>query len=144
MSMHANIRSEPSRKRPQRVTVLAILAAIAGVGAILAVLAGAVIHGPGSLDAIEGLIVAGALALAALCLAVAYGAWTLKPWAWTLGVVAGGATTLYMTAVLVRGWTDLMTDAPPLAVVALLVLVAAAAGLFAWSRPEVKAALRRA
>lgn len=144
MSTNPDTRSQTSRQRPQTVAILVILVAIAGVGAVLAVLAGAAIHGLSSLDAIEGLIVAGALALGALCLAVAYGAWTLKPWAWTLGVVAGGATILYMTAVLVRGWTDLMADAPPLAVVGLLVLVAATAGLFFWSRPEVKAAFGRA
>ena len=143
MSTNQDTRSQTSRRRPQTVAILAILVAIAGVGAVLAVLAGAAIHGLTSLDAIEGLIVVGALALAALCLAVAYGAWTLKPWAWTLGVVAGGATILYMAAVLVRGWADLMADAPPLAVVGLLVLVVATAGLFFWSRPEVKAAFGR-
>jgi hypothetical protein len=63
-----------------------------------------VIHGLGSLDATETIIVLGALALSALYLALAYGAWTLKPWGWTLGVIAGAATIVYMTAVLVRGW----------------------------------------
>ncbi len=130
--------------RPPVVTTLAILVALAGIGAVLAVLAGAVIHGPGSLDAIEALIVLGALALAALYLTVAYGAWTVEPWAWRLGVIAGTATIVYMVAVLVRGWADLMVDAPPLAVISLAVIAVVGVGLFIWFRPEVKGAFRRA
>ncbi len=55
------------------------------MGAVLGVLAGAfVIHGLASLDARDAIIVLPALGLAALYLAFAYGAWTLKSWGWRL------------------------------------------------------------
>jgi len=81
------------RARPQGITILAILAAIGGVLGVLAGLAlvgigGLAAAGTGFLSgfiAIFGLIV---LAQSVLLLAFAYGAWTLKPWGWTLGVVA--------------------------------------------------------
>ena len=112
---------------------------------MLGVLAGAlVIHGLGRLDPIEIVIVLLALVMSALYLVFAYGAWTLKPWGWTLGIVAGAASIVYMTALLIRGWTDLVVDAPPLALIGVLVVVIAAVGLFVWTRPEVKAAFESA
>jgi hypothetical protein len=134
-----------SPQRPASVTVLAILAALGGVGAVLGVLAGAfVIHGLASIDATDVIIVTPALALAALYLVFAYGAWTLRSWAWMLGIVAGVGSIVYTTAVLVGGWAELMRDAPPLAMFGILVVVIAAVGLFLWSRPDVKAAFERA
>lgn len=82
--------------RPQGVTILAILAAIGGVLGLLAgVLAlgigGAVAAGgSGVLGGLVGLLGIVAIAQGALALAFAYGAWTLKPWAWMLGIVAFG------------------------------------------------------
>jgi Predicted membrane protein (DUF2127) len=77
-------------QRPTGITVLAILAAIGGVFGILGGLAligvGTVVAtstGLGGLAAILGLI---ALAYGILSLVLAYGFWTLQPWAWTLGV----------------------------------------------------------
>jgi uncharacterized membrane protein (DUF2068 family) len=77
-------------QRPTGITVLAILAAIGGVFGILGGLAligvGTVVAGAtglGGLAAILGLI---ALAYGVLSLVLAYGFWTLQPWAWTLGV----------------------------------------------------------
>lgn len=138
-------RPTPSSERPQTVTILAILAAVGGVGAILGVLAGAfVVHGLASLDISDAVIVTPALVLAGLYLAFASGAWTLKAWAWTLGVVVGVATVVYVTAILVTQWAELMRDAPPLAWMALLVVVIAALGLVLWFRPHVKAAFDRA
>ena len=134
----------PAPERPHAVTILAIVAAIGGVGAVLAVLAGAlVIHGLASLDATDAIIVTPALALAALYLALAHGAWTLKSWGWTLGVVAAVATIVYVAAILATQWAELMRDAPPLAWMAVLVAVVAAAGLVLWYRPDVKAAFDR-
>ena len=144
MSMHDVIRPASSRQRPRSVTILAILAAVGGLGAVLGVLAGSVIHGLASLDAIETIIVLAALAMSALYLAFAYGAWTLQSWGWTLGVVAGAASIVLTTAVLVRGWADLMVDAPPFALIGVLVVVIAAVALFFWFRPDVKAAFERA
>jgi hypothetical protein len=128
-------------ERPQTVTVVAILAAVGGVGAVLAVLAGAfVVHGVDSLDATDAVIVTPALVLAALYLALASGAWTLKPWAWTLGLVVAVATIAYVAAILGTQWTELMRDAPPLAWIGLLVAGIAAVGLVLWFRPDVKEA----
>lgn len=141
--MHQPATRASSRQRPLTVTILAILAAVGGVGAVLGIVVGAVIHGPGSLDEIEAIMVLGALAMSALYVAFAYGAWKLRSWGWALGIVAGAASIVLTTAVLVRGWADLMVDAPPLAVVALLVIVIAAVSLFFWFRPEVKAAFER-
>jgi hypothetical protein len=77
-------------QRPTGITVLAVLAAIGGVFGILGGLAligvGTVVAsttGLGGLAAIVGLI---ALAYGILSLVLAYGFWTLKPWAWTLGI----------------------------------------------------------
>jgi Predicted membrane protein (DUF2127) len=77
-------------QRPTGITVLAILAAIGGVFGILGGLAlisvGTVVatsSGLGGLAAVLGLI---ALAYGILSLVLAYGFWTLQPWAWTLGV----------------------------------------------------------
>lgn len=81
--------------RPTGVTILAILAAIGG---IVAVLGGITLLGVGTVGGIAGYGVLGALgtfgglivlALGVLWLYVAWGAWNLKPWAWTwLAVVA--------------------------------------------------------
>lgn len=84
------------RARPTGVTILAVLAAIGGV---LGLLGGVTLLGLGGLagvggsgllasyGAIFGII---AIVQGALALAFAYGAWTLQPWAWTLGIVAFG------------------------------------------------------
>ena len=64
--------------RPTGITILAVLAAIGG---ILGLFGGTVLFG-----ALGGLLGLAALAYAALLVAFAYGAWTLKPWAWPLGV----------------------------------------------------------
>ena len=137
-------RPAPSPERPGIVTVAAVLAAIAGVVVILGVLAGAfLIHGVASLDAGDALIVTPGLVLAGMYLALAYGAWTLKPWAWTLGVVAAVATILYTAVILVAQWGELMRDAPPLAWMGVLVAVIAAIGLALWFRWDVTSAFDR-
>jgi hypothetical protein len=134
-------RPSPAPERPQTVTIVAILAAIGGVGAVLAVLAGAfVVHGVDSLDATDAVIVTPALALAALYVALAHGAWSLKPWAWPLGLVAAMATILYVAAILGTQWAELMRDAPALAWMALFIAGLAVVGLVLWFRPEVREA----
>lgn len=83
----------PTAARPMGITVLAVLSAIGGV---LGILGGVALIGLGGLaaastgtaayfglGAIWGVIL---LATAIASLAFAYGAWTLKPWAWPLGV----------------------------------------------------------
>ena len=71
--------------RPTGITILAILAAIGGV---LGLLGGFGVLFLGSVAASGAVMILGlcALAYAALLVAFAYGAWTLKPWAWPLGV----------------------------------------------------------
>lgn len=82
--------------RPLGVTILAILAAIAGVlgllGSLLILAAGGIVGaaGGGALGGLFGIIGILTLILAIAYLAFAFGAWTLKPWAWMLGLVAGG------------------------------------------------------
>ena len=142
--MRRPVTRSATRQRPLSVTILAVLGAVGGVGALLGVAGGAAIHGLGNLDAIEVIIVLTAIAMSALYLAFAYGAWTLKPWGWTLGVVAGTASIVLTSAVLVRGWTNLMDDAPPLAAIGVLVVIVAAVSLFFWFRRAVKAAFERA
>jgi hypothetical protein len=84
-------------QRPTGVTVLAVLAAIGGVLGVLGSLAiiglgslaGGIVGGAegaalGGAAVVGGLIV---LVLSVIELALAYGFWTLKPWAWTWGIV---------------------------------------------------------
>jgi hypothetical protein len=68
-------------ERPLGVTVLAILAAVGGV---LGVLGGLQLAGLGGSFGVWGLVL---LVVSVGDLAVAWGCWMLRPWAWTLGVV---------------------------------------------------------
>ena len=76
--------------RPTGVTIIAVLAAIGGVFGVLAGLGliglGGLVAatGAGGLGVIFGLLV---LALGIVDLAIAYGFWMAKPWAWTYGIV---------------------------------------------------------
>jgi len=79
--------------RPTGITILAVLSAIGGV---LSLFSGFVVLGLGSAifggaGALLGLVI---LALAGLSIALAWGFWTLQPWAWPLGVVLEGASIL--------------------------------------------------
>ena len=84
---------EEAVQRPTGITILAVLSAIGGVFGLLASLAllgfGAVAgaSGLGGFVFIAGLLV---LVYSVLSLALAYGFWTLKPWAWPLGVAVQG------------------------------------------------------
>ena len=142
--MHSTTRSIPSSPRPTTITVISILAAIGGVGAVLGVLGGAfAVHGLDSLDGADAVRVLPGLALAGLYLVFARGAWSLRSWAWTLGVLVGVGTIAYLGAILAVEWSELMRDAPPLAFTALLAIVVAAVGLTFWLRPETRAAFGR-
>jgi hypothetical protein len=77
--------------RPTGVTILAVLAAIGGIFGILGGIALlgfgsflAAYGGVGGLAAIFGLII---LVLGIAELALAYGFWTAKPWAWQYGIL---------------------------------------------------------
>jgi len=75
--------------RPAGITILAVLAGIVGalglIGAVTVLGIGAAAFG--GLGVILGLFF---LVQAALILAFAYGAWTLQPWAWVLGIIGAG------------------------------------------------------
>ncbi len=80
--------------RPTGITILAVLAAIAGVFALLGGLAlvasGGFIGattGSGALGGLAALVGAVLIVSGAASLFFAWGAWGLQPWAWTLGVV---------------------------------------------------------
>ena len=102
-------------QRPQGITILAILAAIGGVFGILGSLAliglGGVVAavggaGVGGLAMIFGLLT---LALSAAELAFAYGAWTLKPWGWSLGVaVSIGSIAISLLTTVTGGGLNLV------------------------------------
>jgi hypothetical protein len=145
MSMqHSASRPAPTGERPASVTIYAILAGIVAVGTILGALAGAfVVHGVESLDPTDAFIVLPAVALAGLYLAFSYGAWNLRPWGWTLGVFAAIGTIAYTTVILFTSWAEFMRDAPPFAVIGILVMVVAAVGLVIGFRADVRAAFRR-
>jgi hypothetical protein len=94
-------------QRPTGVTILAVLAAIGGVlgilgGLALFALSSAVsfaIPGIGGLAALIGVVV---LVQSVLLLAFAYGAWSLRPWAWMLGIV-GAALGIVLSVIQLGG-----------------------------------------
>jgi len=67
------------------ITILAVLAAISGVFGLLN---GFTTLGGNAISGILGLVVALAY------LAFAYGAWSLQPWAWTIGVAVAAIGVL--------------------------------------------------
>ncbi|HET6380678.1 MAG TPA: DUF2127 domain-containing protein [candidate division Zixibacteria bacterium] len=125
-------------ERPTGITILAVLAAIGGVLGLFAALAllgigaTAAPSGAGGLVLVVGLI---ALAYALLSLALAYGFWTLQPWAWPLGI---GVQVLGILQALGRFANDQSN------IVALAINLAIA-GFILWYlfQPHVKAAFGR-
>jgi hypothetical protein len=103
----------PTTARPTGITVLAVLSAIGGV---LGILGGVALVGLGGflaastgtaglfgLGAVFGIV---ALVTGIASLAFAYGAWTLKPWAWPLGV-ALSIISLGLSAATIVGGGDI-------------------------------------
>jgi hypothetical protein len=135
---------EQRSARPLGVTILAVMFAVGGVlGTLTAVafIIGALnfadfagvmgYSGTAISSTMAGL---GIAVYGALVLAFAYGAWTLKPWAWLLGLVvfAVGAITDVLSGVL-----GVMQPAN----VIINVLIAALL-VYYWFRPNVRAAFR--
>ena len=129
------------QQRPTGITVIAIIAAILGVlgvlGGLLVVLTG-VLLGTASSSAdggglastvVVGLV--GILGIVVLATAIAdivfaYGAWTLKPWAWMVGIVigvisivlaalslGGGGTTTPVVTIILWGVVIYYLNTPP-------------------------------
>ena len=128
--------------RPMGITILAVLSAIGGV---LAILGGIALIGIGGvagastgqaalfgLGAIFGLL---ALAIGILNLAFAYGAWTLQPWAWTLGV-ALQIFSIAMAVLAVVGGSDIAGQVLGVAISGII--------LYYLMQPNIKAAFGRA
>lgn len=132
--------TQPTAGRPMGVTILAVLAAIGGVLGLLGSLA---LIGLGGLAAAGGAAAVGGIAtiygilvlvLSVLSLVFAYGAWTLKPWAWTLGV------GLEVVAILLAVWNLVAFQDYTSAIISFLI---AAVILYYLFRPEVQAAFGR-
>ena len=123
-------------QRPTGVTVLAILAAIGGALGLLGSLAiiglGAAFAGaPGG--GMVGILGFAGLAVSVAALAFAYGAWTLKPWAWPLGMATFGLSAALAVIGLVSGDFGQV-----------LSLAIAAAVIYYLTTPSVKQAFGRA
>lgn len=120
--------------RPTGITILAILAGVGGVlglfGGFVLLFAGTVVFG--GLGAILGLA---ALAYAALLISFAYGAWTLKPWAWPLGV-AGSIFGIVLGVLYIIGGQSIASQA--------LSIVVDGAILYYLNQPGIKALFGRA
>jgi hypothetical protein len=120
--------------RPTGITILAVLAAIGGVfalfGGLVIFVGGTVIFG--GLGAILGLAF---LAYAGLILAFAYGAWTLQPWAWPLGV-AGAAFGIVLAVLNIIGGSSIVSQ--------IISIVIDGGILYYLNQPGIKALFGRA
>jgi hypothetical protein len=128
----------PAVKRPTGITVLAVLAAIGGVFGLLGALALFGLSGLVAATGLSGLVMITAIMLLAysvMSLAFAYGAWTLKPWAWPLGVAAM-ALSVVTTLIGLVGGTQEITGA-------VISLAIAGVILYYLFTPTVKAAFGR-
>jgi len=97
--------------RPTGVTILAVLAALGGIFGILAGLGLlgfgsflAAYGGVGSLAAVFGLVI---LVLGVAELALAYGFWTAKPWAWAYGILLQVVSVVVSIIEVVLGYASI-------------------------------------
>lgn len=129
------------QQRPTGVTILAVLAIIGG---FLGLCGSLTLFGVGGLGMVAGEISAGASAAlfgglgllsALLSLIFGFGAWTLKPWAWILGIIGAGISIASNLLSLVTGNSNLFA--------ALLGLVIPGVILWYLFRPEIKAVFGR-
>jgi hypothetical protein len=97
-------------QRPTGVTILAVLAALGGIFGILAGLAllglGSFVAatGLGGLAFVFGLIV---LVIGIAELALAYGFWTAKPWAWQYGILLQVVSVVVAVIEVVLGYATI-------------------------------------
>lgn len=122
-----------TRERPLGITILAILAAIAGVLGLLGSLGLMAVGFGGGLFVILGLVT---LVLSVLYLAFAYGAWTLQPWGWTLGVGIAVASIVITLIQLIQGMSTPLSAIISIAISGVI--------LYYLFQPDVKAAFGRA
>ncbi len=100
------------QQRPLGITILAVLALIGGV---LNLLAGLGIVG---LLPIYGLLL---LILAVAALAFGFGAWTGKPWAWTLGIGLYALNIVLQIVFLLIGWTLISSIIIPIVIAVVII-----------------------
>ena len=127
-------------ERPMGITVLAILAAIAGVfgifGGLLLMTTGAVVGaaaGSAGLAGLAAFLGAVTLGVAIAYIIFAWGAWGLKPWGWTLGIVLSAIS-------IVLGLFNLINGGGFSSIIQIAIAAAITYYLFT---PEVKAAFGR-
>ena len=123
--------------RPSGIRILAVMVAVAGTVTLLAGvtymgLAGNV-GAPATLGGLGSVLAPLLLLTGIVDLAFAYGAWTLKPWGWTVGLISAG---LMMVSALIR-----VGDNPSSAVISIAI---SAAIIFYLNKSAVKAAFGRA
>ena len=129
-----------SAARPTGITILAVLSAIGGV---LSILGGIALIGLGGvagaqtgsatlfgMGAIFGVLL---LASGVASLAFAYGAWTLQPWAWVLGV-ALQLISLGLSVLTIIGGGDIAGQIISIAIAGII--------LYYLMQPNIKAAFR--
>ena len=120
--------------RPSGVKILVALAAFRGVVGLWAAIAVVGVLNSFGADDFELLNVIW-LVIAAVFLVLAYGAWTLKPWAWTLGVaLTAGSMVLEVFG--------LLTEGQPIVGTLISMTISAVILILLFQR-EVKAALTR-
>ena len=117
-------------ERPLGVTIIAILAGLGGVLGLLAALT--LLSVIGLVGGLGTFFFVLAMVVAIVSLVFAYGAWTLQPWAWTLGIV--------LQALAVVNALYAIADGDTSGIVSLLI-----AGVILWYlfQPDVKAAFGR-
>jgi hypothetical protein len=121
-----------------RPTGITILAALAGIGGVFGLLGGFGVLFVGGVVASPAVIILGlcALAYAALLIAFAYGAWTLKPWAWALGVAVAIFGIVVAILQVVLGGSSIFSQ--------LISIVIDGAILYYLNQPSIKALFGRA
>ena len=136
------------QQRPMGVTILAILAFVGGILGICGGLSGivgasflgglAASAGASNVTALGGMLVVYsiiAVAFAVADLVFGFGAWTLKPWAWMLGMVLFGLNIVFQLVAVVAGWSTLGG--------VLISIVIAGVIIYYLLTPEVKKAFGR-
>jgi hypothetical protein len=122
------------QQRPTGITILAILAIVGGLFLILGgcgVVAGGALLGAAGAQAGVGEVAAGGglltvygivlLVIAVADIVFGIGAWTLKPWAWMLGLVLQGINVVVAIVSIIAGWSTFGSQIIGLAINAVII-----------------------
>jgi len=134
-------------QRPFGVTILAILSLVSGlwgilkglfavgVGGVVAALVAGAHPIAGAMVGVFAVLIGLVAVLTGLfCLLFAYGAWNLRPWAWTLGVVTNAITV---------AWSLLVVLGPGLLRERLGTIIVSMVILYYLTTPQIKKAFGR-